>query len=1240
MRRRLSVILGCLAVGVICTLIALPWWLGPVLKTAGPRWGLSFASYERVGYARFALREVVYQHPSVRVTAERVEADTALLSLWRQATGKLRNVAVSGWQVEVMAQNPPNRSVPPPVKSSTGGGAMPLRALLLKIATQLDRWLPRAELGAGVVRWMGGELKLSSAVWEKRALLVHGFGFGSHVADLTAALPSDGAIAVNAVSADKSWRAELTNRGDEITGDFQVWEQPATLSAKFARTGWLPESAAARAATWSVPAARVKLEKFYSTLRGDARLDWKDGKFDTSLEATGEVLPDQKAPPLNVKLRGHGDTELFTVETLLVEAPGVSATLSAPVELDRHGVMKSGASAFSVAVELEKQPWLTDAKGSVTGEARLTPRDGEFPRIEVKLDAREVTILEWVGLAATADATLEWPRLKVKTATIALNPSDKFTLHGAWDFAAKELTDAEASGTISGVTIARWLPAAVKFETVTFAAKAHGPLAAVQHEGTVSTAGLTVRGVHPLAFEAAWRGTGAKAEITEATTRAGASEIALAGSIDATGAKVTALRFTQGGTERLALTQPATVRWSPAIEVGPLQLVGAEGSFALTLVAGARGHVEASAKAISSAWWSDFVALPEPEWRVSSLALKGQWDGGPMTFSANSELAVVLAPERFAAVSLAARGDAEGVRIETLRVAEGAAPIFTATGRVPLRLQPGGPGALAQFNETAPLELHAVTASNPDFWKKIFEATGLEFQEPEITAELSGTWAQPKGEVRAKVARVAADKERIKWRFPSVENLDAHATGDRAGVTIDRLVVKVDGQAVSAKGQLPLSPARWAEFKADALTFVRKEGNLQLEIPDAEVAAIARYVPAFLAPAGRLQMNVTLKPGGDMAGSVKFQGAASRPLGPLGVLQEIQAEVLLSGRSIEVRSLTAQSGGQPVTLSGSIQLPLGAAPKYELTLKGENLPLVRQTGLLLRADLDLKFATQNDGVPAVIGAVKLRDSVFLSDIRALIPRGRSGAPSRRPPFFAIESPPLNAWRINVEVGGEKFMRLRSTVFVGVASAHFRLTGTLGDPRAIGEAVIESGQVLLPFATFKVEQGAVRLTEADPFALGLFVSGTARRYGYDLRMEITGSAAQPVVTFSSSPPLDAKQVLLMVMAGEMPHGEIVYGSNQRVARLGAYLGQSLISSFGGDSSEAERLSISTGERVSQQGRETYNVEYQMNDRFALVGEYDEFDDFNAGVKWRIRAWEKPTPKKPKLPPTEEKTEKLP
>src|SRR6185503_7357719 len=117
----------------------------------------------------------------------------------------------------------------------------------------------------------------------------------------------------------------------------------------------------------------------------------------------------------------------------------------------------------------------------------------------------------------------------------------------------------------------------------------------------------------------------------------------------------------------------------------------------------------------------------------------------------------------------------------------------------------------------------------------------------------------------------------------------------------------------------------------------------------------------------------------------------------------------------------------------------------------------------------------------------------------------------------------NTWTLAVDVVGEEFLRLRTPVFTGVASAHFRLGGTLGEPRAIGEITIEEGNVRMPFASFSVTQGSVRLTEADPYEPTIYLRGTGRRYGYDLTIELDGSATQPNVVFTSSPPLDSEQV---------------------------------------------------------------------------------------------------------------------
>jgi translocation and assembly module TamB len=296
-----------------------------------------------------------------------------------------------------------------------------------------------------------------------------------------------------------------------------------------------------------------------------------------------------------------------------------------------------------------------------------------------------------------------------------------------------------------------------------------------------------------------------------------------------------------------------------------------------------------------------------------------------------------------------------------------------------------------------------------------------------------------------------------------------------------------------------------------------------------------------------------------------------------------------------------------------------------VALRGNNLPLVRQTGLLVRGDLDLKLRTPAAGPEAISGTVRLRDSLFLSDIRAFLPGGARGG-ARQPPYFAVETPPYNAWTLGVDVSGRRFLRLRTPVFSGVASTHFRLGGTLGEPRAIGEVVIDQGQVLMPFASFSVKQGTVRITEENPHELTLFVRGTGRSNGYDLSMEITGSVQAPNIVFSSSPALDSDQLLLMVTTGAMPGNDIAHSGRQRFARLGTFVGRSLLGSFGGDATSADRLSIASGEKISRQGRETYDIEYKMSDRWTLVGEYDEFDDYNAGFKWRLY----PGPRTPEAP----------
>jgi len=1209
--RRLLFILGSLLAGTIAVLAALPWWLETALRRAGAPQGATFARYERMGYGRFVLHGVEVRRPGVLVTVERIEAPTPLAWAWGLRRGDPAPVVAGTWTVEAFPEERESDSPP---------GWMPVRARLVQVADRLNCWLPRAQAGAGEVRVEGETLRVGDAIWQDGMLTVASLAY--RAAEAGAVLgwsAAEDEFSATLTPADADWRAVVRSRGTAITAELTAWEQTARGEARFDDTGWVPAEAALRAADWRVDGTRIGLGDRYRTVAGGADLAWRDGRLDAVVEASGEPVADQTAPPLTVTLRGGGTMDAFVVEAVDVRMPGVSAALNAPVTVDPSGGLASLRSRFVLEADLAELPW-GGWHGRVRGEADVLPGDRGIPSVEAGLALESVGRGDWELPGAEARARLEWPRLQLVEATLATAGGGRLTARGGWDFQTRTLVDAAVAGSIDRAPLARWLPPEIDFAALEVEATAEGTWPEIGHAGRATLTELTGTELRPLALTGTWRGRGRTADAFELAAHSAGASLAARGALTADEIALETLQLTEKTGRRLALAAPARVRWTPVPHVESLRLQGDGTAIDLRLAAGAEPRAALEVRGLDSAWIEDWVELPGPDWKLGSLRFDGHWPDGPLVFSAEAELDLALGEARHASVALAATGDAGGMILRRLRASEGGAAIIRAEGRLPVVIRPAGTPRV-QIDGDGPLALTMASEPNPAFWEKLTELTGVRLREPLVAADLTGTWSRPRGELRLSAGQVSMDGVRWSRPLPEVADLAVRLTGDGEGVSLEEFRVAVAGQAVRAQGRLPLVPARWAEARSDPLAFLERGADLRVEIPGADMAALARYVPEYLAPTGRLQADVTVKPGAVLSGFVRLRDAASRPLGPLGVLQEIGADIRFEGRRINLDSVTALAGGQPVTLRGTVALPAGAAPRLDLTLRGENLPFVRQTGLLVRGGLDLKLVTPDDGTTRISGVVRLRDSLFLSDVRALIPRGgRTTAAARRPPYFAVEAAPLNSWQLDVDVQGERFLRLRTPVFNGTVSARFRLGGTLGEPRAIGEATVDEGQVLLPFATFQVQQGWVRLTEADPYEPRLSLNGTARRYGYDVRMEVAGSATNPGVTFTSSPPLESEQVLLMVMAGEAPGDETRYSAGQRAARFGAYLGQGLLGRLGGDPSRADRLSLTTGERISRQGRETYAFEYRLDARWSLVGEYDEFDDYNAGVKWRIIARE--------------------
>jgi translocation and assembly module TamB len=284
-------------------------------------------------------------------------------------------------------------------------------------------------------------------------------------------------------------------------------------------------------------------------------------------------------------------------------------------------------------------------------------------------------------------------------------------------------------------------------------------------------------------------------------------------------------------------------------------------------------------------------------------------------------------------------------------------------------------------------------------------------------------------------------------------------------------------------------------------------------------------------------------------------------------------------------------------------------------LSGTNVPLSRRPESIIRSDLRITIKHTNGAPPLISGIVLLRNSFYLSDLADLVP-GKQASADQRPPYFSITETNLADWRLALRVGGERGMRVRSTLFAGEVSPNLRLQGTLKEPVALGDVKIENGTVKFPFASLDVQRGYVTLTSENPYRPQLMVTATSKKFGYDVRMEITGPADQPVIQFSSTPPLSSEQLVLMVTAGELPRTGYTLTPTQRAQTMGLFLGRDLLSRLGFGDQSGDRLTFSSGREISETGRPTYDLEYKLTDRWSIVGEYDRFNAFNAGVKWKV------------------------
>ena len=1236
----------------IVLLLALPVWFPWVLRPILKGYDIHFTTYERIGYGRFQVSDVRAQFPRVTLEVGHLEADLPYAWLSRPAADDPPRVLASHWTLRT-------NTIPPRSRRTNS-----LFSVLDQVEASfalLRRWVPSAvvtngeiEIGTKIivpaVEWREGILKgtVRPTVLEEPLAVAINVSTSENYFGVIRLEPQDAGVEFALMHLTNQWVLSGTATWHTNRADLTAWTD---------HKGWWPDEMLIQAGSLRLP-ARVLGGQDYDYFEGLMMLRWETNRF--LFEVAGSAQPQASAthlPPLTIDLRARGTTESVTVERLRIAAPWLQTDLSAPVTIDREGRLLGAPASLSLTADLAHIPWLKLA-GKVQGTVRIDQTAKEYPKAAFDITGEELTAHGLNIRTARLTGEFFWPTVMVSEARITLADRSALSAEGQFDVERRHILNARWQ--FHGGFLHRFLPPDIHYTGLTASGECSGAPTNLTHAGQLQATELKVPSLRPLKCDLNWSGQSLNLTQAQALIQASSSRLDLTTKVQVTTGKdatvnttLQALTFRRENQPLYELEAPVgiTVQAQRGRDGGPrldVKLDGAlrwNGADRSVFVSGMTswpelGQVQVKAHGVAEYDFVEFIESPFRGITISDLGVEANWTNSPVAFDitlsgelnggqqplgsattpsvsrlrAQEGRAGAQTSRRALSVRANITGNANGVTLQPLEIASEIAPMLRLEGTAPFLLVPFHRTNWLQVDEQRPFGLRA-SLEKTEWASYGFGAKGKAIlRHPTLDLAIRGTATEPVGHVQFTAASIEWRSVTNEVELLELEDFALDAAVDRNNLRLQNLAVVVGGQPVNAKAEWPIDRGAWKDLITKRRLPDWRAATAHLQIVEAGIAPLAELAPNILQPEGRLSLDLSVLRGGRLDGHLTISNAATRPFASLTPVHDIGARVEFRNRTAIIERFEGDFGGQPIHLHGQGWLPEEGQPRFAIDLRGSNVTLIRRSGLILRGDVDVRLAREQASQPKLSGKVKLHDGLFLLPVASLMP----GSLSVQKPGLAsigVTNEPFADWQIDIEIAGDEFLRVRTPLFSGAMSIDAHVQGRLGAPTAIGDVRVGSGRVQFPFGTLAIEQGYLNLS-GDVADSEIFMTASGRNYNYNLRLEVSGGLEEPVVMFSSAPPLSSEQILLMLSAGEMPNDAHEISTGSKVTKLASFVGTDLLNRWRGDDGSEERLTIRSAEDISEAGKTTYSVEYHLTDRWSLIGEYDRFSAFNAGVKWKL------------------------
>ena len=351
-----------------------------------------------------------------------------------------------------------------------------------------------------------------------------------------------------------------------------------------------------------------------------------------------------------------------------------------------------------------------------------------------------------------------------------------------------------------------------------------------------------------------------------------------------------------------------------------------------------------------------------------------------------------------------------------------------------------------------------------------------------------------------------------------------HATLANALVTLDPLHVTGEDTDLHAQGRLSLKGARQLDLAAS--------GSINLKLaetinPDLTTSGTTTFQVEAHGPLANPNME----------GRVDFQnGSLSLEDIPNG-LSQLHGTLVFNQNRLEVQSLTAMTGGGPLSVSGSLAYQHGIYA--DLSVTGKGIRIRYPQGVSSQADATLRLQGSQTNL-LLSGNILVTRFTLNPDFDIAAMAAQSSAVQT----FAPPDAPSNHIRLDVHVLSSPQLNFQNAFAKLAGDVDLHVLGTVASPSLLGRVSITEGSAMIAGTRYDLQRGEISFTNPVRIEPVIDLNATARVEDYDITLSVNGTPGGKIsVTPRSDPPLPESDVVALLALGRTGNQQRLYTQQQ-------------------------------------------------------------------------------------------------